>query len=185
MRRKDENLREGLLELARQMVETQGPQSLTIRALAQQAGVASGTVYNYFESKDEILLCLTQAHWQSILTAMQKEIYTGSFVCQLGEMYQFLRRSVDQSAGALMGSLGQVRPAGQSRMQAMQQVLQKQMVQRMQKDETILPQVWTEAFTQQDFADFLLVHLVALLQRNAENIDTLQEVAGRILYQKE
>lgn len=37
-----------------------GAQAVSMRALADRAGVATGTVYNCFANKDELLLALTE-----------------------------------------------------------------------------------------------------------------------------
>ena len=44
MRKKDDNLRDTLLDFAREITKTQGIDSVTIRSLAGMAGVATGTV---------------------------------------------------------------------------------------------------------------------------------------------
>lgn len=60
MRKKNDTLRSTLLDAARQIADTEGLEAVNIRSLAGKAGVAAGTVYNYFSDKDEILLALTE-----------------------------------------------------------------------------------------------------------------------------
>ena len=60
MRRKDDTLRDTLLEYARELADSEGLEAVNIRSIAGKAGVAAGTVYNYFAGKDEILLALTE-----------------------------------------------------------------------------------------------------------------------------
>ena len=79
MRRKDETLRDTLLQCAREMVESDGIGAVNIRALAQKAGVATGTVYNYFSNKDEILLALTEEYWQLTLEEMKTAVTADSW----------------------------------------------------------------------------------------------------------
>lgn len=64
MRRKDDTLRDTLLDCARNIADTDGIEAINIRSIAGKAGVAAGTVYNYFSSKDEILLALTEEYWK-------------------------------------------------------------------------------------------------------------------------
>ena len=86
MRRKNDTLQETLLDLARQVVETEGIDAINIRSLAGRAGVATGTVYNYFANKDEILLALTEEYWRQTLFEMNAAINTDSF-CELVHLY--------------------------------------------------------------------------------------------------
>ena len=72
-------MRETLLNTARALAEEEGLQKLNIRSIAKKAGVASGTVYNYFSGKDEILLALTKEYWKQALLEMDDAIITDSF----------------------------------------------------------------------------------------------------------
>ena len=63
VRKKDDTLRDTLLNLARSIANTEGIDAINIRTLAQRAGIATGTMYNYFSNKEEILLALTEEYW--------------------------------------------------------------------------------------------------------------------------
>ena len=80
MRKKDDTLRDTLLELSRQIADTDGISAVNIRSIAQKAGVATGTVYNYFSGKDEILLALTEEYWKQTLYEMNNTISAVSFL---------------------------------------------------------------------------------------------------------
>ena len=67
MRKKDDTLRDTLLALARKIADEDGLDAINIRFLAKKAGVATGTVYNYFTNKDEILLALTEEYCKPCL----------------------------------------------------------------------------------------------------------------------
>ena len=64
MRKKDDSMRGVLLEHARKIADTQGIEAVNIRSIAKEAGIASGTVYNYFSNKDELLFALTEEYWE-------------------------------------------------------------------------------------------------------------------------
>lgn len=65
-----ENLRERILEAAREALAADGWRALSMRALAQRVGVAPGTLYNYFSDKEEIVATLALADWQDALGRM-------------------------------------------------------------------------------------------------------------------
>ena len=50
-----ESVREQLLETARAQIERNGYANTTIRSVAAECGIAVGTVYNYFPSKDMLI----------------------------------------------------------------------------------------------------------------------------------
>ncbi|HSH01659.1 MAG TPA: helix-turn-helix domain-containing protein [Anaerolineae bacterium] len=50
--------RQTILEAAIALFAEQGFQRTTVKQIAQKAGVADGTIYNYFESKDALLMAV-------------------------------------------------------------------------------------------------------------------------------
>lgn len=66
MPKKLENIEQILLDNGRSLLFEKGYQNLTIRAVAKASGVAPGTVYNYFESKDYFLNRIIFRDWEKI-----------------------------------------------------------------------------------------------------------------------
>lgn len=59
--------------LSRHILLEQGYNALSMRALASQCGVAVGTLYNYYSSKDALVAQLILDDWQLMLTQMAEE----------------------------------------------------------------------------------------------------------------
>ncbi len=74
MSKKDDTLRDTLLGSAKNIADTEGIEAINIRSIARKAGIASGTVYNYFSNKEKILLALTEAYWNQALLEMKSKI---------------------------------------------------------------------------------------------------------------
>lgn len=182
MRRKDDTLRDTLLEYARNVADSEGIGAINIRSIAQKAGVATGTVYNYFSNKDDILLALTEKYWKQTLIELRTAITSDSFCGQLEEIFAFLKNRIDQSAGKLMGSLGNVDTAGQERMRSMQAHLEAALIQRMEQDTHIRKSIWDETFTKQQFVRFILLNMTMLLKTKAHDIHFLIEIVKRTIY---
>ncbi len=171
MRRKDETLRDTLLCLARSIADTEGIDAVNIRTIAQRAGIATGTMYNYFSNKDELLLALTEEYWKQTFLEMRTAVASDSFCEQLEEIFVFLRERIDQSAGKLMNSLGSLETVGQSRMASMQSVLETAFIQRMEQDMAIREDIWSEQFTKEQFARFVMGNMIILLKAKAPMTD--------------
>lgn len=182
MRRKDETLHDSLFEVAREIVSKQGPDALTIRALAEQAGVASGTIYNYYRNKDDILLAITEDYWRRALMELRREIQADAFPEQLREIYAFLRKRINDSAGILMDSLRNVETLGRERMGSLQHELRMAIIQRIRQDKNIPPDIWNDALNEDSFSNFILTNMRILLSMNASHIDPFIEIVKRTLY---
>lgn len=182
MRKKDETLQALILDVARDMAEKEGIPALNIRAIAAKAGIASGTVYNYFSCKDEILLALTEEHWRQALAELKTTTTGQCFYEQLQQVYNVLSRNIRQSGGMLMESLGNVTADGRQRMQSMQLVLRNQLLAWIERDTAIQEAVWSETFTKEKYADFILMNLISLLKSKTCHILFLLEIVKRTLY---
>jgi AcrR family transcriptional regulator len=72
MPRMIEDLRENLLQQARQLLLEDGGGGLTIRRVAARCHVAVGTVYNYFQSKDELMAQVMLREWRASMDSMHR-----------------------------------------------------------------------------------------------------------------
>ncbi|GAA0258701.1 TetR/AcrR family transcriptional regulator [Actinomadura nitritigenes] len=62
----DRTLREHLIATAERMIAERGTAGLTVRAIAQEAGVAGGVLYNHFADKEELIALALRAHATAI-----------------------------------------------------------------------------------------------------------------------
>jgi AcrR family transcriptional regulator len=58
-----DNIKEEILSTTRRMVIENGYNKVSIRDIAKECGIATGTFYNYFRSKQEILSALLAGDW--------------------------------------------------------------------------------------------------------------------------
>ena len=63
-------LRGVLVEHARQLVQREGPQALTMRALAEEAGCSIGLPYTVFASREELVAELVRVEFTRLLTRL-------------------------------------------------------------------------------------------------------------------
>lgn len=183
MRKKNDTLRSTLLDAARQIADTEGLEAVNIRSLAGKGGVAAGTVYNYFSDKDEILLALTEEYWRQTLSRMPAVITADSFCGQLLEIFAFLKEQIEQSAGRLMNSLGNVETAGYARMASMQSELETAIMKCLEQDGKVRGEIWNETFTKEQFVRFLMMNMLMLLKSEKPDIDFFFEIVRRTIYE--
>ena len=65
-----DSMREQLLAAARRQVESNGYAKTTIRSIAAECGIAVGTVYNYFPSKDMLIATVLSEDWRASINAI-------------------------------------------------------------------------------------------------------------------
>lgn len=80
---KSEAIRESLLRAAEQVVGEIGYANASITLITQKAGVAQGTFYNYFQSRQEILDALLPALGKDMLVHVKKSALGGHSFAEL------------------------------------------------------------------------------------------------------
>jgi AcrR family transcriptional regulator len=70
LRAGDRTLREHLIATAERMLAERGTAGLTVRAIAREAGVADGVLYNHFADKEELLAHALRARVESVGRAL-------------------------------------------------------------------------------------------------------------------
>lgn len=67
------NLRDALLAAAAKMLETDGIQNLSLRALAKATGVTQAAPYSHFSDKDELLAAVAETGFQKLALQMAED----------------------------------------------------------------------------------------------------------------
>lgn len=62
-----ENLQRSILREAHEILLRDGAENLTVSVLAQRCGIAVGTIYNYYPSKDRLIAEVIAADWEKAL----------------------------------------------------------------------------------------------------------------------
>jgi len=71
-RTRDKAVREGILSTATRIFGERGFQSTTIKAIAASQGISPGTVYLYFDSKEELFRRAVEEGWHEFLTEIRR-----------------------------------------------------------------------------------------------------------------
>ncbi|MDJ0620345.1 MAG: TetR/AcrR family transcriptional regulator [Calothrix sp. MO_192.B10] len=72
MQRLDEAKREAILNAAKQRLSQYGVRKTTMQEIAEDVGIAVGTLYLYFKNKNEILIAVAEAYTQQHLIDTEK-----------------------------------------------------------------------------------------------------------------
>lgn len=72
------NVKEDILSVTRELLKDTGYTDLSIRKIANQCGIATGTLYNYYNSKDQIIAEILLNEWNLMLRRMDLSTKTVS-----------------------------------------------------------------------------------------------------------
>src|SRR5258708_7386031 len=66
------DLSRALVDAARRILESEGPQALSLRAVAREAGVSPAAPYHHFKDKCELMDAVAHEGWQILGEAIGK-----------------------------------------------------------------------------------------------------------------
>jgi AcrR family transcriptional regulator len=85
-----------ILEAAAKVFAEKGFQRATIKEIAAEAGVAEGTIYNYFRSKEELLINIPRQIGQPVLDAMAARVASREAFADVRDDEAFLTELITQ-----------------------------------------------------------------------------------------
>ena len=88
--RRHERTRQAILEAARKIIATEGPQALSMRALAERIDYSAAGLYEYFDNKEEIVGAVCQQGHGLLTKYMQRadpELPPDELLLELGLAY--------------------------------------------------------------------------------------------------
>jgi len=66
-----EEIKSRILDIAQRIISEESLEALSIRRITNEMGYSSGSIYHYFKSKDDIILCILQERYQKIIKSVK------------------------------------------------------------------------------------------------------------------
>lgn len=104
-----EQRRAQILEAAAKVFAEKGFQQATISEIAAEAGVSEGTIYNYFRSKEELLINIPRQIGQPVLAAMAARVRSGEAFTHIQDDEAFLTELIAQGMSRIRENLAVIR----------------------------------------------------------------------------
>ena len=85
-----DNIRERAVDEARKVLMQDGYSALTIRGIAQQLGIGTGTIYNYFPSKEYLAAGVMLEDWQKMIQDFEQKLAGQSAEAVAAELFSLI-----------------------------------------------------------------------------------------------
>lgn len=170
------------MTLARQ----EGVSKLSIRNVAATCGVATGSIYNYFPSKAELVLAVTESFWREVFHGMEWPNPENGFPFFFEELYQRFRQHLETFRADWLTELSSLTAAQRQKGKETEAFwflhIQEGLLVALKQDSRISPTIWTTDFTPQQFAGYLFDNLLLLLKRGDPDCAFFRAMLERLLY---
>jgi AcrR family transcriptional regulator len=184
--KKEYTSRQALRAAALHIVETESLSAVSIRRVAEECGVASGTVYHYYPSKDELLADVLTEFWQRAFHGVFPTDSAGRFDRVFLRFFRAACGALGQFEAELLAQTEELpapaRHSGKLREMQILTHVRSELVRVLRADTDVDPAVWTDCFTPERFTALLVNEAVAALRRGDSDPAFLTELIARTLY---
>lgn len=175
--------KEAIMQVCRRIVAEKGMNALNMRLVADQCGIALGTLYNYFADKDALVLAAVESIWRDIFHAGPPHETAPSFPDYVAALYGRIQKGAEAYPGFLTGHSISIaaskRREAKSVMEHTFAYMKAGMLEVLRKDPSVPSNAFTPSFSQEDFVGFVLDQLLVLLVRGQPTCGVLLEIIRR------
>lgn len=179
--------KEAILNSAKEIAYRDGISKLNIRTLASECGVSVGSIYNYFPTKDDLVIAVIEEFWKNIFQKGMCDHQINLCFVQFYEklyfrFYNYLKVFKEDMISQLSLLSKDIKQKGRSKEDEYLNRMKSVMMYHLKIDESIRKDVWTENFTMECFIDFAFDNMFLMLKNNQMNIEFFKELITKLIY---
>lgn len=180
--------KEDILKTSRALIQQQGWSAVNIRSVAAACGVSVGSIYNYFDSKAELVGATVESVWREIFHRPEEEdVFQDTQACIIW-IYEQMAYGCEQYPGFFtlhsLGFMQEDKSDGKRRMHQTWQHILDELCSVLKRDKKIRKDAFIEQFTVENFADVLFSLMLSALLRKDYDPSAVLEIIRRTLYEK-
>ena len=178
--------KENILQISRELIQQNGWAGINIRSVAAACGVSVGCIYNYFESKTDLLSATVESIWSDIFHHPEDEAVFQDTLSCVRWMYKQLEYGCQRYPGFFthhaLGFVQQDTANGKQQMQRAWQHILDALCTVLRNDTRIRADAFTKEFTVEKFAEMLFSLMLSALVRQDFDPSTVLEIVRRAVY---
>lgn len=178
--------KEAILTTCREIVSEKGLSSLNMRAVAEACHVALGSLYNYFPSKDDLMIATIESVWQHIFHMEQPCEGYLPFPEYISSLFVRVRQGMNEFPNFFTAHSVSFASSGKNKARKTMthyfSHMKTGMAEALRTDLSVKKDAFSSDFTESDFIDFVLTNILMLLLEQKENCGVLLEIIRRAVY---
>lgn len=178
--------KEKILSTSRELIQQKGWSAVSIRSVAAASGLSVGSIYNYFDSKVDLMGATVESIWSDIFHTPEELASFKDIEACIAWVYDRMRCGSEKYPGFFsLHSLAFIREEkgyGKQRMQQAWQDILDSFSAVLQHDPKIRLGAFNPQFTEEKFASLLFSLMISALLREDYDPSPILEVTRRTLY---
>lgn len=178
--------KEKILKESRDLVAEEGLDALSIRKLAKKCDLAVGTIYNYFSSKDDLMISTIESVWEDIFRIEDYDQKANDFLKYLSDIFTHLSLGIEKypnfftihSLSFKSQSIGKAKDS----MATYIEKLRENLIYILDRDPNIKKDAFDDDFTKDDLVEFIISTSLCFIVDKNYNKDLLLKIVKKTLY---
>lgn len=178
--------KEDILAASRELIKKNGWTAVSIRAVAARCSVSPGTIYNYFESKAELVGATIESVWYEIFFHPKNDLIFHSAVDCVTWIFERLEYGNQQFPGFFsfhsLGFMHDEKEKGKKLMMKTWGHILNGICAVLREDPNVRKDAFDEEFTVKEFADILFSLILVAIIRQDYNPSNILKLIKKTLY---
>ena len=178
--------KEAILETSRKLIQENGWAGISIRSVAQACNISVGSVYNYFDSKSDLIAATVESVWCDIFHIPAKRDAFKRFTDCIEWAYESMRRGNEKYPGFFsmhsVSFMGEDKTGGQELMAKSWQHIQDGFYIVLMQDKDVDTAVFDDVFTPQKFVEIIFSLIISSLLRQDYDCSGIVRMVEELLY---
>ncbi|MFR6022791.1 MAG: TetR/AcrR family transcriptional regulator [Oscillospiraceae bacterium] len=178
--------KEDILAASREIISREGLPAVSIRSVAAACGVSVGSIYNYFDSKAELVGAAVESVWREIFHRGGDGGAFGDIQSCIVWMYGRMERGCEQYPGFFrlhsLSFMREDRPGGRETMQQTWRHILDGLALVLRRDPNVREGAFTKELTADAFAGVLFSLMLSAMLRQDYDPGAVLEIVRRTLY---
>ena len=178
--------KETILNVSRELIQKQGFPAVNIRAVAKACNISVGSIYNYFNSKTDLIAATVESVWCDIFRFPENMETFHSFTSCVEWIFDSIRKGDEKYPGFFtlhaMGFIGEDKSNGQKLMAQSWQHIQEHLHLVLTNDTQIRSEDFDENFTSEKFAEIIFSLIISALLQHNYDCSGILAMIRRVIY---
>ena len=178
--------KEAILNVCRELIITQGWEAINIRTVAAACNVSVGSIYNYFNSKSDLIAATVESVWCDIFHYPDNQQDFDSFLDCVAQVFDSMKKGDEKYHGFFtlhsMNFMGKEKLSGQQLMAQSWEHMQKGLYKILMRDKSIRLDAFDEVFTPEKFVGIIFSLIISSLLQRKYDCSGILGMIRRVIY---
>lgn len=178
--------REAILSVSRELIRNQGWKAVNIRTIAKECHICTGSIYNYFDSKSDLMASTVESVWCDIFHFPENKESFDSFLHCMEWVFDSMKKGNEKYPGFFtfhsMSFIGEEKADGQRLMAQSWKHIQNNLLTVLLHDQDVRPEAFDDDFTQEKFVEIIFSLMISALLQHNYDCTGIVGMVRRVIY---